>query len=83
MVPNICLRQAFTSMGSARTARSCAEFAGTAAHPLPPNALARLGVGLAPTEARVAQLLLAFDVPIFQGLNARVVAAVHDDDNFG
>ncbi|MER7459972.1 hypothetical protein [Micromonospora sp. NPDC126480] len=43
----------------------------------------RVGAGLAPAEARVAQLLIASDVPIFHGLNAKVVAAVHDDDNFG
>lgn len=39
------------------------------------------GAGLAPAETRVAQLVIASDLPIFHGLNAKVVATVHDDDN--
>ncbi|MEU3457640.1 SEC-C domain-containing protein [Micromonospora sp. NPDC006766] len=43
----------------------------------------RAGAALRQAEARVPELLIASEIPLFHGLSPQVIATIHDDDSFG
>lgn len=43
----------------------------------------RAGAALRQAEARIPELLIASEVPLFHGLSPQVIATIHEDDKFG